>query len=128
MKKGRYLSIESKIEKYPSIIRSDKASPIVLSDIKQRKNPFKVFFEERKLLRDSATHYSPGKEMITRKPDDWINIVKTTSQLCIEISQAFWIACYPNRTQPEYLGFLDYDKHLSVALERLNIKDEARNL
>lgn len=125
-KKGRYLSLVSKIEKFPSIIRSDKKTTLILSDPKQIREPFKTFIKNIKEIRDSSVHYSPKKEAIWRKPDDWLNKAKSTSKLCLEISSKFWMACYPDRKDPQYLNGLDYDKHINLARKRLNLQEKIR--
>lgn len=125
-KKERYLSLEYKIEKFPSIIRADKKTPIVLSDSKQIKEPFKTFIKNIKEIRDSSVHYSSKKEAIWRKPDNWINKARTTSKLCLEVSLKFWKTCYPDRKEPRYLNGLDYDKHVDIAKNRLKLQDQIK--
>jgi len=125
-KKGRYLSLKYKIEKFPSIIRSDKKTPIILSDSKQIKEPFKTFIKNVKEIRDSSVHYSPKKEAIWRKPDDWIDKDKATSKLCLEVSLEFWKACYPDRKRPQYLNKLDRGKHINIARKRLKLRDKIK--
>jgi len=71
-KNARYISLEHKIEKFPSIIRPDKKTPIVLSDAKQVKEPFRTFIKEIKEIRDSSVHYVPQKQAIWRKPGDCV--------------------------------------------------------
>ncbi len=127
-KKGRYLSLEYKIEKFPSIIKLDKKTPPILSDPKQIKEHFKTFIEDIKEIRDSSVHYSPKKEAIWRKPDDWINKAKSTSKLCLEISLKFWKACYPDKKEPQYLNALDYDKHIEIAKKRLELQDQIKEV
>lgn len=127
-KKGRYLSLEDKIEKFPSIIRLDKKTPIIISDTKQIKEPFKTFFENIKEIRDSSVHYSPKKENIWRKPDDWINKAKSTSKLCLEVASEFWKACYSGRKKPLYLNELNYNSHINIARERLQLQNDIRNV
>jgi hypothetical protein len=126
-KKGRYLSLKDKIEKFPSITRPDKKTPIILSDPKQIKEPFKTFIEGIKEIRDSSVHYSPKKEDIWRKPDDWIDKAKSTSKLCLEVSLEFWKACYPDRKEPQYLNELDYSKHIDIARKGLKLRDKIKN-
>ena len=125
-KKGKYLSSEYKIEKFPSIIRPDKKTPIILSDSKQIKEPFKRFFKQIKEIRDSSVHHSPEKEAIWRKPDDWIERARSSSKLCLEVSLEFWKACYPDRKNPQYLNGLDYDKHIDIGRNRLKLRDKIK--
>lgn len=124
MKKGRFLSLEQKIEKFPSIIRIDKRSPIIISDPAQLKEPFKSFFENIKTIRHSSMHYAPVKEAIWKKPLEWLENARSASRLCIEVARGFWQSCYPLRGQPKYLGELDYDKHISIAKERIKVRYE----
>ncbi|MCL4270169.1 MAG: hypothetical protein KJZ72_11520, partial [Anaerolineales bacterium] len=124
-KKDRFLSAEYKIEKFPSIIRPDKKSPIILSDTKQIKEPFTSFIEQTKLIRDSSVHYTPLKEPIWRKPSDWVENAHLSSKLCCQVAQEFLKACYPDKNQPQYLGNLDYDNLLSSAKEILKAKNDS---
>lgn len=127
-KKGRYLSLEYKIEKFPSIIRTDKKTLNVLSNPKQTKEPFRTLIKEIKEIRDSSVHYSPLKKAIWRKPDDWLDKGKSTSKLCVEVSLAFWKACYPDRKGPEYLNGLDYGKHIDIARKRIKLQEKIKGL
>ena len=127
-KNGRYLSLEYKIEKFQSIIRLDKKIPLILSDPKQIKEPFKTFIKNIKEIRDSSIHYSPKKVAIWRKPDDWINKAKYTSKLCLEISLKVWKACYPDKKEPRYLKGLDYDKYIDIAKKRLKLQDKIKKI
>lgn len=127
-KKGRYLSLEYKIEKFPSIIRLYKKTPLILSDPKQIKELFKTFIKNIKEIRDSSVHYSPKKEAIWRKPDDWRNKAKSTLKLRLEISLKFWKACYPDKKEPQYLNALDYDKHIDIAKKRLKLQDQIKEI
>lgn len=127
-KKGRYLSLEYKIETFPSIIRPDKKTPIVLSDPKPTKEPFRKFIKEIKEIRDSSVHYSPLKKAIWRRPDDWLDKGKSASKLCMEVSLAFWKACYPDGKGPEYLNGLDYGKHIDIAKKRIKLQDKMKGL
>ena len=128
MKKGRFLSLEYKIEKYPSIIRIDKHSPIVISDPAQLREPFKSFVENIKTIRDSSMHYAQIKEAIWKKPLEWLEDARSASRLCIEVAREFWHSCYPLREQPKYLGELNYDKHISIAKERIKVRYEAMTI
>jgi len=123
-KGGRYLSLARKIERFPAIIRADKKSPIILSDPKQIREPFQTFIDEITEIRDSSLHYSPRKEAIWRRPDDWIDGAKSTAKCCLEVSVEFWKACYPDRKEPQYLSGLDYGKHVDIAGKRLELKDK----
>lgn len=118
--------MEYKIEKFPSIIRSDKKTPILLSDPNQIKDPFKTFIKDIEAIRNSSVHYSPKKEVIWRKPDDWINKAKSTAKFCLDVGLEFWNACYPDRKEPQYLNGLDYDKHINIARKRLELEDEIK--
>lgn len=124
-KKGNYLSIEYKIEKFPSILRTDKRSPIIISDPVQLKEPFKSFVGQIKNIRDSSVHYAPLKEAIWRKPLSWLENARSTSKLCINVALEFWNACYPLSGQPEYLNKLDYSKYTAIAIERLNAMNQS---
>jgi len=123
-KKGRLVSVEYKIEKYPSIMRSDKKSPIVISDDQQIKEPFKSFVQQIKLIRDASVHFAPPKEAIWRKPLDWIESARSASKICTEVAKEFWEACYPDIDQPKYLEDLEYEKLLQSAKSRLNAKND----
>lgn len=120
-KNNSYLSLLSKMEKFPSIIRDDKKSPLILSDNKQIKEPFKTFFEELQKIRDSSVHFGPNKEKIWRGPDEWLAKVKQMSKLCIEISNEFWKSCYPKRENPKYMYNLNYQEVYDSARNRMNL-------
>lgn len=115
LKKGRFLQLKSKIEKFQSLIRTDKKTKIVVSDDGQIPEDFKIFFDYYEQLRNSAMHYSPVKEKIWMRPQEWIDKAIEFSKLSMTISLEFWKACYPNSDGPEYLGKLDYDLHLDKA-------------
>lgn len=117
-KKGRFLQLKSKIEKFQLLIRADKKIKIVVSDDGQIPEDFKIFFEYYEQLRNSAMHYSPIKERIWMKPQDWIEKAVEFSKLSMKISLEFWKACYPNSDGPEYLGKLDESLHLDKATKR----------
>lgn len=117
-KKGRFLQLKSKIEKFQSLIRPDNRVIIVVSDDGQIPEDFKHFFDYYEQLRNSAMHYSPLKERIWMKPQEWIDKAIEFSKLSMKISLEFWKACYPSSDGPEYLGKLDYDLHLSKASKR----------
>jgi hypothetical protein len=123
-KKGRLISLEYKIEKYPSIIRLDKKSPLVLSDDAQIEEPFKSFVQRVKLIRDSSVHFAPPKEAIWRKPLDWLENARIASKLCTEVAKKFWKACYPDKNSPRYLEHLDYDQLSVIASDRLKAKND----
>jgi hypothetical protein len=123
-KKGRLVSLEYKLEKYPSIIRLDKKSPLVLSDDAQIKEPFKSFVQQIKLIRDSSVHFAPPKEAIWRKPFDWLENARSASKLCTEVAKEFWKACYPDRNQPKYLENLDHAQLIESANGRLKAKND----
>jgi hypothetical protein len=117
-KKGRFLQLKSKVEKFQALIRPDKKVEIIVSDDKQVPDDFKKFFEYYEQLRNSAMHYSPIKERIWMRPQEWIEKAIEFSRLAMQVSLKFWIACYPNSNGPEYLGKLDYDLHLDKAVKR----------
>jgi hypothetical protein len=123
-KKGHLVSLEYKIEKYPSIIRPDKKSPLVLSDDSQIKEPFKSFVQQIKRIRDSSVHFAPPKEAIWRKPFDWLENARSASKLCTEVAKDFWKACYPDRNPPKYLENLDYTQLIESANGRLKAKND----
>lgn len=117
-KKGSFISLKSKIEKFQELIRLDKKVKIVVSDNKQIPDDFKLFFDYYEQLRNSAMHYSPLKETIWMKPQEWLNKAIEFSELSSKIALKFWVACYPDSDGPTYLGKLDYNKHLSNAKKR----------
>jgi len=63
-------------------------------------------------------HFSPIKERIWLRPQEWLERAEEFSQLALMVSIEFWKACYPNSKGPEYLGKLDYDLHISNANKR----------
>ena len=117
-KKQRLLSLEKKMEFFPRIIRQDKTSPIVLTDKKQRKEPFLTFFSNIKNVRDASTHFGVGKASIWRKPKEWLDFAESTSRISIEVASKFWEACYPGKQKPDYLFGLNYDVLRGIARDR----------
>lgn len=117
-KKGSFISLKSKIEKFQELIRIDKKAKIVVSDNKQMPDEFKLFFDYYEQLRNSAMHYSPLKETIWMKPKEWLDKAIEFSELSSKVALAFWTACYPNSDGPTYIGKLDYTLHLKNARNR----------
>lgn len=118
-KSGRYLQLKTKIEKFQKLIRADKKVVIVLSDDRQIPEDFMRFFEYYEQLRNAAVHYSPSKEKIWMKPDDWLTRAFEFSELSMKVALKFWTACYPSSDGPEYLGKLDQASLLNRARKRL---------
>lgn len=73
VKKGRYLQLKSKIERLQKVIRSDKQAIIITSDDGQIKEPFETFFNDYENLRNSSVHYSPLKDQIWLRPNEWLD-------------------------------------------------------
>jgi hypothetical protein len=118
-RKGKYLSLEAKLERMPRIIREDKTSPIILSDEKQKREPFISFFRETNEVRNASMHYAPGKAPILHPPQDWLRLVEAAVEHAVAVAREFWSACYPKRQQPKYLASLYYDGLVQEALDRL---------
>ena len=118
-RKGRFLQLKSKIERFQKIIRTDGQSVIITSDNVQIQEPFLTFFENYEQLRNASVHFSPNKESIWLKPKDWLNKANNFSRLSCEVALKFWNACFPDYKEPEYLGKIDYDFHLSKAMKTL---------
>jgi len=118
-KKGRYLSLEQRIECFQKIIRQDKRSPIVLTDTKQRKEPFVTFFSNIKEVRDASAHFGAGKASIWRSPQEWLNFADSTSRVALAAASEFWEACYPRGRKPDYLLGLDYQALQNFSIGRL---------
>jgi hypothetical protein len=123
-KRDRYLQLEYKLEKFPTIIRQDRAQVIFIKDRNQAKEPFRTLFRDYKNLRDSSVHYSPLKEKISHSPIDWITKAREFKDLAMKAAQVFWGACYPDRQDPEYLGRLDQKIQLKLAGKRLGIEKD----
>lgn len=119
IKKGNHLSTERKIETFPSIIRADGKRPIVMSDRNQIDEPFKSFVSEVKDVRDSMVHFAQRKAAIVIRPQDWEQRAINSAKICMAVAREFWIACYPGRQLPLYLGQLDETRHKEIAQKRL---------
>lgn len=117
-KKGKYISLEHKIESTSKIINGSPRPPIVLSDEKQAKEPFVSLLWKYKQLRDASMHYSKDKEAIWRKPHEWVAEAKTVVELTLAAGRQFWIACYPSSSAPEYIYRLDYERLYAFAKRR----------
>jgi hypothetical protein len=124
-RKGRYLNLESKLERIPRIIRSDKTSPIILSDEKQMREPFVSFLRETKIVRDASMHYGPEKAPILHPPKEWLQLMEAAVKDAVAVAHGCWSACYPGRQQPRYLAGLSYDGLQQQALDRLAAAEAA---
>lgn len=120
LKKGRYLQLQSKMEKFQKIIRPDKKCVLNLTDNKQISKPFKSFFDYYEDLRNASVHFSPSKERIWMKPQDWLDKSQDFSKISITVGFDFWKACFPDSDGPQYLGKLDFDLHYQEAKARQN--------
>lgn len=118
-KKNSYLSLKSKIEKFQKIIRKDKTIKIITSDDKQIKEPFTSFFDKYEEIRNSSVHYSPSKEAIWLKPEDWVKNANEFAKLSIQVGLEFWDACYDKLGKPDYLGKFEFDRLYKISKERL---------
>ncbi|MGD8307013.1 MAG: hypothetical protein PVF17_10190 [Ignavibacteria bacterium] len=123
---SRYLSLEAKLEKYPTLIRKDKKQCIFLADKSKRIETYLSFFNYYKFLRDASIHYSPFKEPITMRTVNWIERAERCSAISIEVAKEFWSFCYPNTVGPAYLQNLEYDKQMEIATERIKIENELK--
>ena len=118
VKNKGYLSLKSKIENFQKIIRKDKKVIINTTDEKQIKEPFKSFFEKYEDLRNSSVHYSPKKARIWLKPQDWIKKANDFSKISMEVGLLFWKSCYPDLTEPDYIGRLDFNYLYNIAKKK----------
>ncbi len=125
-KKGGFVSLEYKLEKYPAIIRQDKKQVLYVTDPKQLKEPFRTLIRECKGLRDSSMHFAPNKEAVWRKPTDWVEKARKYSNTIMQSAQSFWTACYPNKGFPFYLRNLNYEKCYEGAEKRLSETEKIR--
>lgn len=119
-----YFKLEHKIEKIPGVIRGDDKCHLLLTDPVQIKEPFISFTGLIKDIRDATSHYSQGKADIWRKPQEWVEIANKACKICLEVAKVFWMACYPDRVLPIYLGSFDEKKHIEIAEERLKLEDK----
>lgn len=117
--KGRYMSLEAKLERIPKLIRADGSTPIIVSDEKQMKEPFTSFLAETKELRNASMHYAPGKAAIWRPPQEWLGSAQRATEYAIHVAECFWRACYPSRSLPQYLDELSHSRFLARAREHI---------
>lgn len=127
-KKGRFLSLQSKLEKYQGIIRRDGKPVIKTTDSNQIIPPFKTFFDDYSDLRNASVHFSPSKEKIWLRPEDWLDKAMHFGHLSTEVALRFWQACYPGSMGPLYLGKLDFNLHMEKATKRIKTVSEIENL
>ena len=118
LRRDRLASLEYKIEKIPSVIRSDGRAPIRATDSTQLPEQLRFFLEETKPLRDSAMHFAPSKAPIWRKPAEWLQLAKKSAAASLELATMFWKACYPDRDGPQYLTELEYSVQWELAVAR----------
>lgn len=128
-KKGRHLSLRQKIEQYQKIIRPDGKIGFITTDVVQMPPLVKDFFSEYEGLRNSSVHFSPTKESIWLKPEDWVEKVRTFSKLSVKLSLEFWLICFDANEGPHYLNKLDYNDLYTRAKTRLeNISEITHDL
>lgn len=118
-RKGRYLSLEYKLEKFPALIRSDKQSPLRVLDEAQRQTPVHRFLTQTKDVRDSSMHFGSTKTPIVCPPKEWIERADGAIEDALEVARLFWIACYPTSNGPEYLANFDAQVFRSRARLRM---------
>jgi hypothetical protein len=118
-KKGGFMSLESKIQKFPQVINPALANPITLSDPKQLKEPFLSLLNLVKETRDSIAHHAQGKAPIWLSPQEWIDTADKTARTTLDAAKTFWKACYPEKPYPAYLEGLDVESHSKLAVLRL---------
>jgi hypothetical protein len=106
-KDGRYLSIERKIELFPSLIRPDGQRPIIFGDPQQLTEPYAAFASHVKEVRDASAHYAKAKAEILMSPQMWAKKANEAASVCLAVARGFWAACYPARPGPVYLDSLD---------------------
>jgi hypothetical protein len=119
LKKNNYLSLKSKIEKFQMIIREDKLIKIKTLDTKQIKEPFLSFFNMFEEIRNSSVHYSPEKEAIWMKPNEWVQKANEFAKLAIQVGVEFWNVCYDELGNPDYLGRFEFERLYKEAENRL---------
>lgn len=119
MRKARYLSLEYKLEKFPALIRVDGRSPLRILDESQRKEPFKRFLAESKVIRDSSMHFGPTKMPIICTPQEWLRRAESALSDAMQVAQSFWTACYPEATLPSYAYCLNNDVFKERAMRRM---------
>jgi hypothetical protein len=117
-KDGRYLTLKQKIEKFQEIITGKSVIKVRCIDSVQLKEPLKSFFNEYESIRNSTVHYSPLKDPIWLKPQDWLSKARAFSKIAIEVSQVIWDSCH-GKEQPEYIGKLDYNRFYNSAKDRI---------
>lgn len=123
--KGNYLSLEKKLEKFSRIICDDNSTPIILSDPRQRREPFISFLKTAKEVRDASMHYAPGKAPIHYPPLEWLQLLESSVKDAVAVAREFWSACYPGRRQPQYLAGLFYDGLVRAALDKLKATEDS---
>jgi hypothetical protein len=123
-RKGRYLSLEFKMERFPALIRKDGASPLRVTDEKQRQEPFRRFLAETKEVRDAAMHFSPLKMPIICTPQEWLRRANNAAADGVEVARTFWAACYPCAQPPAYLYDLNHNTFVDRAEKRIMAGDE----
>jgi len=119
LKKNSYLSLKSKIEKFQKIIRKDRTIKIITSDKQQIKEPFISFFNKYEEIRNASVHYSPSKEAIWMKPEEWVENANEFAKLSIQVGLEFWRACYEQQDNPDYLGRFEFDRLYKISEDRL---------
>ena len=76
-------------------------------------------------LRNSAVHFSPMKEPIWLKPEEWVKIAKEFSELSLQVALEFWQSCYEDMNKPDYLGRFDFNKLYKLSEHRIENIEKA---
>lgn len=124
--KGKFLSLEKKIEKSHQIIRGNEKPTLKTIDRNQLIEPFKTILSEHKELRDSSVHYNPTKEKIWIRPTEWVEKMTKYGKAILDGSRLYWKAC-SDEDYPFYLDELDFEHLHKITLERIKRTEEIKN-
>lgn len=127
-KNGRYMSLKNRIETLQTIIRRDAKIVLKVTDIEQRTEAFRSFFDQFEALRNASVHYSPIKQRIWLGPNDWIQKARSFCDIALNVGNEIWKACYPDSDGPLYMGKLNKQKQLELAIDRMNAASKLTDL
>lgn len=126
--RGRWVSLDRRLEGFPQIIRGVSEPLFGVCDRARRDEPFKTFFEIAVDLRDGAMHPGKGKTTIWLGPDEWVDLATKAVGSALEISRTLWSSCKVGAPLPKLLWELDHAKLSEQAQRRIDANKQLEGM
>ncbi len=108
----RWLSLDEKLLLVPPIVsgvgRAGAGTP----------SPQRTVPTQLRAIRNSATHFAPGRSRISLPAQDWIRFVDEAEVAVTAVARDFWTSCFQGQPQPRFLGRLSNATHQRIARQR----------